>query len=142
MTSRSQEFRRFYLALNRDTLSEDFLAGIYDRDIVFTDPLHRIEGIKALHRYFSEMYANVDSIDFSFTQHYDSANSSMERWTMTFRHPRLAGGKPIKVDGCSELHWSNGRIVRHQDFFDAGSMLYEHIPLMGWGIRKLKERLV
>ena len=67
----------------------------------------------------------------------------MMYWTMTYRHPKLHKGKQdIRVEGVSLLQWKDGKIIRHQDIFDAGTMLYEHIPVLGWMIKKLKERLL
>ena len=60
--------------------------------------------------------------------------------TMHFRHPRLRGGAPISVDGCSHLLWRD-KVYQHRDYFDAGAMLYEHLPLMGGVIAWLKRRL-
>ncbi len=62
------------------------------------------------------------------------------RWTMTYRHPRLRGGAPIRVDGCSHLLWWD-KVYQHRDYFDAGALLYEHLPLMGGAIAWLKRRL-
>lgn len=59
---------------------------------------------------------------------------------MHFRHPRLRGGAPISVDGCSHLLWWD-KVYQHRDYFDAGAMLYEHLPLMGGVIAWLKRRL-
>mgnify|MGYP006198060143 CR=1 FL=1 len=53
---------------------------------------------------------------------------------------RLAGGQPITLQGCSCLHWRD-RVHFHQDYFDAGALLYEHLPVMGTAIRWLKGRL-
>ncbi|MNN86760.1 hypothetical protein D3C81_2042130 [compost metagenome] len=63
------------------------------------------------------------------------------RWTLSYRHPRLAGGRPIRVTGCSHLLWSDGRVYRHRDYFDAGALLYEHLPVFGALIAWLKRRL-
>jgi hypothetical protein len=61
---------------------------------------------------------------------------------MRYRHPRLKAGKhDIKVDGVTLLRWENNLVVQHQDIFDAGSLLYEHLPVIGWLIHKLKERM-
>jgi hypothetical protein len=32
-------------------------------------------------------------------------------------------------------------VYYHRDYYDAGSMLYEHIPLMGYAIRKIKKKV-
>lgn len=137
-----ERFTALYKQLNRDTISHQLISSCYADSVLFTDPLHRIEGVQALTNYFVAMYSNVEQIDFDFTDSWHANNKSILRWSMSFRHPRIGAGKLITVEGCSELQWHNDLIVRHQDFFDAGAMLYEHLPLLGWVIRKLKERIL
>ena len=62
------------------------------------------------------------------------------RWTMHYRHPRLRRGQLIEVEGCSHLLWHE-KVYQHRDYFDAGALLYEHLPLMGTAIGWLKGRL-
>ena len=57
-----------------------------------------------------------------------------------YRHPRLARGAPIRVEGCSYLQWRD-KVHLHRDYFDAGALLYEHLPLLGGTIGWLKRRL-
>lgn len=61
---------------------------------------------------------------------------------MSYRHPRLNGGELISLEGCSLLRWNGaGKVVRHRDYFDAGALLYQHVPLLGAAIRWLQRRL-
>lgn len=91
---------------------------------------------------FAEMYANVSELRFDFYG-FDqvSEGEGYLRWTMSYRHPRLAAGQLIRVEGCSHLLWSDGKVHRHRDYFDAGALLYEHLPVMGSLICWLKRRL-
>ena len=138
----SDFLRRFateFAALDAGNLAR--LGELYSDDVLFRDPLHEVRGLPALQRYFAEMYANVGRLDFDFhgfDQVYDG--EGYLRWTMHFRHPRLRGGAPISVDGCSHLLWWD-KVYQHRDYFDAGAMLYEHLPLMGGVIAWLKRRL-
>ena len=136
-----ERFQALYEQLNRDTVSQELLGRCYANQIEFTDPFHSVQGLPALTRYFTELYSNVQHIEFQFHHSLHENDFSLLRWTMTFRHPRIKGGQPVSVEGCSELHWNNGLIISHRDFFDAGAMLYEHLPVLGWAIRKLKERM-
>lgn len=137
-----ERFQSLYKQLNRDSISHQLISACYDESVVFIDPLHRVEGILALTDYFVAMYSNVEEIEFHFTDSWHSDNKSMLRWNMSFRHPRIKSGQWVSVEGCSELHWQDEKIISHQDFYDAGAMLYEHLPLLGWAIRKLKERIL
>ena len=34
-----------------------------------------------------------------------------------------------------------GQVILHQDYWDSGGNLFEHIPVVGWLIRRIKARL-
>lgn len=136
-----QRFARDFASLDASNL--DRLGLLYADDIHFSDPLHDVHGLTELRRYFEQLYANVSQLDFDFSG-FDQVQDGQGylRWTMRYRHPRLQGGAPITLQGCSLLLWNaEGKVVRHQDFFDAGALLYEHIPLLGCLIRWLRRRL-
>ena len=134
-------FQQLYQQLNRDTVSKTLLAQVYGDAIHFQDPFHQIYGLQALTDYFVSLYENVEYIEFDFGHCWYEDNHAFIRWQMHYRHPRINGGNTVSVDGGSELIWQDNRIIQHRDFFDAGQMLYEKLPLIGWLIRKLKERM-
>jgi hypothetical protein len=35
----------------------------------------------------------------------------------------------------------NDRVVLQRDYYDAGEMIYEHLPLLGWAVRSVKRRV-
>jgi hypothetical protein len=117
------------------------LEQLYSHDVRFSDPLHEIQGLPALHEYFTELYANVSELGFTF-HGYDQVQDGVGylRWTLHYRHPRLRHGQPIEVVGCSYLLWHE-KVYQHRDYFDAGALLYDHLPLMGAAIGWLKGRL-
>jgi len=134
-----ERFAERFAALDAGSLGE--LKKLYSADIVFRDPLHEIHGLPALRDYFAQLYANVRELRYEF---HDAAETrpgqGYLRWTLHFRHPRLAGGQLISLDGCSHLHWGE-HVHLHQDYFDAGALLYEHVPVLGGVIGWLKGRL-
>ncbi|MGQ7959105.1 nuclear transport factor 2 family protein [Pseudomonas sp. SP16.1] len=132
-------FAERFAALNKDNLER--LGELYADDVLFRDPLHEVRGLSNLQRYFAELYANVDELRFEF-HGCDTLGEDQGylRWTMGYRHPRLARGAPIRVEGCSYLQWRD-KVHLHRDYFDAGALLYEHLPLLGGTIGWLKRRL-
>jgi hypothetical protein len=137
-------FAEGFSALNKDNLQH--LGELYSVDIHFTDPLHDVHGLADLQHYFAQLYANVEQLQFEFhgfdnVRHQNDDGEGYLRWVMTYRHPRLHKGQPIAVPGCSHLQWHNDRVRRHHDYFDAGAMLYEHLPLMGPAVAWLKRRM-
>jgi limonene-1,2-epoxide hydrolase len=132
--------REIFNAMGRDTLH--LCDEFYAQDVVFIDPFHRIEGRAALRDYYARMYENVQAIRFDFSGETCGEGEAVLYWTMTYRHPRIGGGKPVAVEGCSRLVFDEeGRVLLHRDYFDAGAMLYEHLPLLGRGIRFIRERV-
>jgi len=136
-----QSFKSLYDVLDRDTLTTELLLSTYAEDVVFHDSLHRLEGIADMYDYFSNLYENVSSIVFDWQEEAVTSDGAFVRWNMTFKHPVLKSGSPVQVSGATFLSIKNGRVSEHRDYFDAGEMLYEHIPALGYVIRKLKKRL-
>lgn len=134
-----RQFATTFAELNHTNLHR--LGEIYSEDALFRDPLHEVSGLNAMHRYFEEMYANVSELRFDFHA-FDQVRDGEGylRWTMSYRHPRLRKGELIRIEGCSHLLWK-GKVHQHRDYFDAGALLYEHLPLLGPAIRWLKRRL-
>ena len=139
MSNFLRHFAQQFADLNKDNLQR--LDELYTQDVFFTDPLHEVQGIGQLRRYFSELYANVSDLRFDFNG-FDQVNEGEGylRWVMSYRHPRLAGGQLIRVAGCSHLLWRD-KVYRHRDYFDAGALLYEHLPIVGRAIAWLKRRM-
>ncbi|ASP38671.1 transcriptional regulator [Bacterioplanes sanyensis] len=136
-----QTFKTLYKTMRRDHVSRTMLADCYHADIEFKDPFHHIRGIHALTDYFTGLYENVTAIDFQFLQTWQSGDSITINWIMEYRHPRIASGNVVSVDGISELRIRDNRIVYHRDYFDAGQMLYEQLPLLSSAISWLKRRM-
>ncbi|MBF8747025.1 nuclear transport factor 2 family protein [Pseudomonas putida] len=139
MSDYLQRFAQRFASLDASTL--DDLGNLYDENVTFRDPLHELKGLQALRGYFDQLYANTHDIRYAILGADElSPGQGYLRWSLQFRHPRLASGQPIQVQGCSYLQWRD-RVHFHQDYFDAGALLYEHVPVMGSAIRWLKGRL-
>ena len=132
-----ESFIHLYQKLNKDNLH--LLSQVYSDDIEFSDPLHHVSGLPALTHYFANLYQNVASIDFDIHQVIHQQGAATLKWTMVFSHSKLNAGEDITVEGVSILGLNN-KIYQHQDFFDLGTMLYEHIPLVGSLVKLVKSK--
>lgn len=142
-TQLQDTFKTLYREFN-DSLVER-LGELYTQDVVFEDPAHRIEGLSNVRDYFAGFIPSLNYCGFEVHRFVNADDHCVALWTMHFEHPKLAGGKRLSVTGCSHLvtQLDNGveKIISHRDYFDMGAMLYEHVPLLGAGVRWLKERL-
>ncbi len=138
--ARLENFVCFYNSLNADNLAG--LAQIYHPDVVFSDPVHRVEGLLALQAYFSHAYARLTQSHFNAQNMAVNGVVGFVSWQMRIRHPAIAQGSEILVDGCSELHWhEDGRIIFHRDYYDLTQMVYQHLPVMRWLTGKIKQQM-
>lgn len=114
------------------------LASVYSDDVVFTDPFATVEGLDHLGRYLGNSYQNVISCQFEFGQPAVDEEQTAIPWKMYLRHRRLRKGELLMVDGISLLTIRGQRICRHRDYFDAGQLLYENVPVIGRMIRWIR----
>jgi len=130
-------FRELFNTLDKGNLNK--LAGVYDEHVHFKDPLGEAHGLDELTRYFSGSYQNVIACHFVFAQEVVDRSTVTLPWIMHLRHKRINSGREIQVEGISHLHIGEGKVHYHRDYFDAGQLLYENLPLLGGIIRKIKE---
>lgn len=133
--------RRLYLRFDQEAL--DKLDDIYADNIHFRDPVHTVNGIDEMRQYFGAITTGLAECGFEFHQisrlHDDS--EAVLFWTMHYRHPKLAGGKPLSLPGTSHIRFAE-KVFYHRDYYDMGAMVYEQVPLLGGVIRHIKHRLV
>lgn len=112
---------------------------LYEPSIVFEDPFGRFEGIEAVRAHFARFDRNVRRCWFEHGRAVVSGDEAMLPWTM---HLDLVRGPrhTIRVAGVSHVRFLE-RVVFQRDYFDAGALVYEHIPVLGLLIRGFKSML-
>ena len=135
----AQRVKEAYLSIGSENVAD--LESLYTTDIHFEDPSHAVQGKRSLMRYLHKQFSNLSKCSFKFHSSIASETDIFLTWTMFLNHPKLRGGDTIRVEGSSYLRTRNGKIYYHRDYFDMGAMLYEHLPLLGRIIQRLKHRL-
>jgi SnoaL-like domain len=131
-------FIKTYQQLNIHSLG--LLGQLYRDDVRFQDPFRRVTGLPALIDYFADLYRHVESCSFTFEDSVMQGQAASLTWTMALKHPRLKGGALVTVPGSTFIKFHD-KVFYHRDYFDGGAMLYEHLPLIGFVIRAIKERV-
>ncbi len=130
------EFTKLFNELDKGNLNK--LSEVYSEDVQFQDPLGSVRGLDELTRYFAGAYANALSCRFDFAEPVVNGSSAAIPWVMHLRHKRIRKGREIAVDGISRLQIKDGKVCYHRDYFDAGQLLYENLPIVGRIIRLVK----
>lgn len=136
-----EDFKHLYQTLSAKNVHSGMIQQVYGEDITFIDSFHHIEGREDLIKYCESIYENVLYSQFIFHEELVNDHQAMLTWTMNYAHPRLNGGKNIEVKGSSHIRFKE-KVYFHQDYVDGGELLYEHIPVLSWIIKKLKDRMV
>lgn len=114
------------------------LSALYSSDIRFQDPFVEIQGFEELDEYLSNAYQNVRYCRFEFGESFGDNGQHALPWIMSLKHRKLAGGELVRVQGLSHVSIRGDRICFHRDYFDAGQLLYENIPVLGAAVRFLR----
>lgn len=136
-----EHIQRIYKRIDATTLNEGILADLYTSDAEFIDPFHHMQGLDTLNTYFKKLYKNVRTIRFEYGASAQQGNLVFMEWVMHVEHPRLRGGAPVQVKGTTRFELSGNKVRVHHDYFDAGEMLYENLPILGGIIRNIKSRM-
>lgn len=133
-----EQFKQFYTDLTAVPLEN--IDQLYDPNVIFIDPVHEIQGVANLHAYFSHLCGNLQQCKFEFLDELVGDDSAYIKWNMHFRHDRLNGNKPVTVRGMSHIQF-NGKVSYHEDSYDLGQMIYQHLPLLGSAVGFVNKRL-
>ncbi len=139
---------KFYENFSLDSIAR--LGEVYDSEVRFVDPLHEIVGLEELTRYFQHVCNS--SVQFVITDsgEFAGGDKAFLRWDMKYSHRSLSGGKELTLQGMSFIECSRegqnedsstSKVVFHQDYYDLGAMVYQHVPVLGFAVRKVNQKL-
>jgi hypothetical protein len=130
-----EKFKNYFspIDFNRGSILDE----IYSNDIVFKDPIHKIHGIENLKLYFQKLNENLIEGTFHFTDESILENKAYLSWEMNLKLKRPK--KNVKASGISVLIIED-KIISQRDYFDAGELFYENIPILGSIIRSIKKK--
>lgn len=129
-------------------ISPDDLEDIYASNIKFIDPITMHSGIDEVKSYFSNLLTQAETCKFDIADilycsqqaaHSQSKVTHVVNWTMTLVLKN--NSKKITLDGTTQLGVADDIIIYHKDYYDLGEMVYEHVPILGFIIKKIKGKL-
>lgn len=131
-------FKQLYKKFDQETIRN--LPDIYSPQINFKDPIHQLLGIPELSRYFAGFCSDELRCEFVIHNEVVAHDQAFFQWKMRYQHPNLASGKPLTLDGGTLIKFDS-HITYHEDFYDMGAMIYQHVPVLGWAVKKVNARI-
>ncbi|MGE4070007.1 MAG: nuclear transport factor 2 family protein [Lysobacterales bacterium] len=135
-------FGKFFADFSPDKI-EKLLDQTYAPDVWFNDTLKTIQGREPLRQYLKHSAEAVQNcrVEILDTLSNDQGDYFL-RWTMVIRFRRFKRDQDTQTIGVSHIRFdSAGLVLLHQDYWDSTAGLFEHIPLLGAGIRAIKRRV-
>ncbi len=133
------DFKQLYKKFDSTTIAN--LSNIYCDTAVFKDPIHNVKGIEALREYFSGFCTPELQCEFEISNQIVAQGQAFFQWQMYYRHPRLKSGKALELNGGTLIKFDS-KVFYHEDFYDMGAMIYQHIPVLGWAIKNINARML
>lgn len=134
-------FRNFLAHLDEKTAREQ-TEKVYAPDAFLNDTLKTIHGAPAIRDYFVKTAQGLDGMTVEFEDLAVSGKNYYFRWTMDTRMKLLAKGRTVRTIGVTLVRFdSEGRVILHQDFWDSAQGVWEHVPVIGSVIRRIRAGL-
>lgn len=114
----------------------------YAPDAYLNDTLKTLHGAPAIETYFLDTVRNSESVTVEFEDVVESGGFYYFRWVMDVKMKKIRAGETIRTIGITHVRFDEqGRVRLHQDYWDSTTGLFEHVPVLGAGIRAIKARL-
>jgi hypothetical protein len=130
----------FFKNLSSSTMN--LVDEFYEPSAILRDPVGELKGSDKIKAYYKHQYSAVTSIRWTTENLFVKGSETVMFWTMHLATPNLNGGKEFSVPGVSRFVFSpNGKVQRHEDFFDMGAFVYEKVPVLRNVIGYIKNQL-
>lgn len=108
----------------------------------FNDTIKTVYGAEDVQEYLIATGEAIDNGTVEFLDLVADSGNYYFRWAMTIRFKRFARGQDKRSVGMAHVRFdSEGKVLLHQDFWDSTGGLFEHVPALGWMLRRAKKRL-
>lgn len=118
------------------------IREVYAEGVFFNDTLKTVRGVDQVEEYLAASAEAIDKGTVEFEDVVAADGNYYFRWVMTLRFKRFARGEDKRSVGMTHVRFdAAGKVVLHQDFWDSTGGLFEHVPVLGWMLRRAKKGL-
>ena len=132
-----QGYIQMFENLSETNLSEQ-LAPFFTPNAAFKDPFNAIHGTDNIVVIFEHMYETLHHARFEV--HHSALNGDIAYLHWTMYAQRTASSEPFEITGLTQLHFENGLVSAHIDFWDS-AQVWHKIPGLRWLLKKLGNKL-
>ena len=134
-------FERLFDPFTPEALRES-VRSTYAATPFFNDTLKTVRDRDTLAEYLAGTAQAVQDCRVAIEEWTPARIGWYVRWRMTIRFRRFKPDTDTESIGISHIVFDrDGRVALHQDFWDAAGGFYEHLPLLGAVMRRIRRRL-
>lgn len=136
-----QGFEAAFADLTASDVAERMRALYADR-VFFNDTLITLDTGAEVADYMQRTGARLAASEVTVDHRMQDGADVFVRWKMHYRSSAFGMTVDSTSTGMTHLRFDDtGRVVLHQDFWDAAGGLYEHLPIVGAMIRTAKRMM-
>ncbi len=134
-------FCLLYSDLSVEQLQET--AGtVYASNAVFNDTLKTLQGGDRIEEYLIDTARRASAVTVKVENIAYSGPNIYLRWQMDITWKKIKDGQTTRSPGVTLLRFNGeGKVILHQDFWDSTGGFFIHLPLIGWLIRKVIQKV-
>lgn len=136
VSARTLSIARWFEALSPESLT--LLDQVYAPEARFCDPFNDVKGCQAITAIYAHMFENLTAPRFVITEIIEHEQRVFMAWQFLFQWRDqsfdIPGGTRFRLD-------EHGLISDHQDYWDVAQGLYEKLPVLGWLLKRLRQRM-
>lgn len=144
-TSKIDDIEERFLQLFKDFklgANEEVIRQTYAEKFHFNDTFRKFNNIEELIPYLTETAAMVKSTTVEILDIATSDSDYYIRWVMVMEFSAKRKDIYSRSIGMTQLRFNQeGKIIFHQDFWDSTEGFYQHLPYIGYFIRKIRSQL-
>jgi hypothetical protein len=135
----AQRFVAFFTSIDQPGVAAR-VDALYAKPVYFSDTLFVTEDRDALTRHFERLSRRGTHIEVDLDDAVISGTDLYLRWRMRVALPN--GAEQSRTIGMTQLRFDeSGRISFQQDFWDSAEGVYRQIPVLGWIIGQVENRI-
>jgi hypothetical protein len=122
--------------------TEEIIRQTYAKEFYFNDTFKVLDNIEDLIPYMVDTAAMVKSTTVDVLDVANSGTDYYIRWVMVMEFDVKRKDIYSKSIGMTQLRFNQkGKIIFHQDYWDSTEGFYQHLPYIGYFIRKVRSKL-
>lgn len=121
---------------------QDIIKELYADEFYFNDTFKTYRNLDELSLYLQETAKMVDVTRVEILDVTKSDTDYYLRWVMHMKFTAKGREVDSRSIGMTQIRFNDeGKVVLHQDYWDGAEGFYQHLPIVGYIVRKVRSSL-